>query len=170
MVTENTYPVDGRVVHILANDGCDLAGIRALQTALLDAGAVPHVIATHKGAIAGRRRGDELTVDRSFHTSSSAECDALVVAHGTGLADQPAVATYIQSAFRHFKPIGAWGDGAEVLGAAGVPGDAPGVVVAEKVNRAMARSLTAAMAVHRHWDRAGTHPTLDAPTTTRTEA
>ena len=28
MVTENVFPVDGRVVQILANDGCDLAGIR----------------------------------------------------------------------------------------------------------------------------------------------
>src|SRR5688572_14645467 len=31
MVTDNVYPVDGRVVQILANDGCDLAGIRLLQ-------------------------------------------------------------------------------------------------------------------------------------------
>ena len=31
MVTDNAYPVDGRVVQILANDGCDLAGIRVVQ-------------------------------------------------------------------------------------------------------------------------------------------
>ena len=44
-------------------------------TALIAAGAVPHVVATHKGAIRGAgRRADELTVDRSFHTASSAEC------------------------------------------------------------------------------------------------
>ncbi len=30
MITENTYPPDGRVVHILANDGADLAGIRTV--------------------------------------------------------------------------------------------------------------------------------------------
>ena len=47
MVTENSYPPDGRVVHILANDGCDLAGIRALKEALFAVGATPHVIATH---------------------------------------------------------------------------------------------------------------------------
>ena len=57
MVTDNVYPVDGRVVQILANDGCDLAGIRALQAALIAAGAVPHVVATHKGAIEGRDGG-----------------------------------------------------------------------------------------------------------------
>ena len=160
MVTENTYPVDGRVVHVLADDGCDLTGIRALQQALRAAGAVPHVVATHKGAIAGRRRGDELTVDRSFHTASAAECDALVVAHGTGLAGQMAVATYVQSAFRHMKPVGAWGDGVDVLAAAGIAADAPGVLVGDKVNRALTKDVLAALAAHRHWDRADAHPTL----------
>ena len=56
MVTEDTFPVDGRVVHILANDGADLTGIRTLRDSLYDAGAVAHVIATHKGEITGRRK------------------------------------------------------------------------------------------------------------------
>ena len=72
-------------------------------------------MATHKGAIAGGRRGDELLVDRSFHTASPAEADAVVVAGGAGLADDPAVITYLQSAYRHHKPIAAWGDGTELL-------------------------------------------------------
>ena len=166
MVTENAYPVDGRVVHVLADDGCDLTGIRAIQKAILAAGAVPHVIAPHKGAIAGRKRGDELTVDRSFHTASSAECDAIVVAHGTGLAGQMAVATYVQSAFRHMKPIAAWGDGVEVLESAGIASSAPGVFGDEKVNRTLTRSLLEALGRHRHWDRADPHPTLVAVNST----
>ena len=120
MITDNVYPVDGRVVQILANDGCDLAGIRLLQEAIISFGAAPHVVATHKGAIVGARRRDELTVDRSFHTASSAEADALIVAHGANLADDPAVITYVQSAYRHFKPIAAWGDGEQLLANAGV--------------------------------------------------
>jgi catalase len=160
MVTENVYPVDGRVVHILANDGADLAGIRLLRDAILEAGAAPHVIATHKGAIAGRgRRGDELTVDRSFHTASSAEADAIVVASGTGLATNAAVVTYVQSAYRHHKPIAAWGDGVDVLTAAGVDDGAPGVVVAERAAKRFAATVIASMSVHRHWERAGVHPT-----------
>jgi catalase len=160
MVTDNVYPVDGRVVQILANDGCDLAGVRALQAAILASGAVPHVIATHKGAIRGAgRRGDELTVDRSFHTASSAEGDAIVVAHGTGLADDPAVQTFVQSAYRHFKPIAAWGDGEALLTAAGIASDAPGVVVSPRSNKGFAKSVVDSLTVHRHWDRAATHPT-----------
>jgi catalase len=166
MVTTNTYPVDGRVVHILANDGCDLAGIRALKDAVLALGATPHVIAPHKGAIAGGgRRADELTVDRSFLTSSSAEADAVIVADRAGLAANPAVLTYLQSAYRHSKPVGAWGDGAETLAAAGIEPTAPGVVVADKANRAYAKAIGAALAVHRHWDRLAPHPSLAALTT-----
>jgi catalase len=159
MVTEDVYPVDGRVVHILANDGCDLAGVRAVQKALLAAGAVPHVIATHKGAIHGGRRKDELVVDRSFHTASSAEADAVVVAAGTGLQTNPAVQTYVQSAFRHFKPLAAWGDGQELLAAAGIDREAPGVLVADKATAAFTKGLLGTMAVHRHWQRADLHPT-----------
>jgi catalase len=158
MVTLDAYPVDGRVVQILADDGCDLNGIRLIQDAVLAAGATPHVIATHKGAIRGGK-ADQLTVDRSFHTASSAEADAVIVAGGTGLAGQPAVTTWIQSAYRHFKPVAAWGNGSEVLTAAGVEHDAPGVTVSQKANKTFAKTVLAHLAVHRHWDRAGTHPT-----------
>jgi catalase len=160
MVTENSYPADGRVVHILANDGADLAGIRNLRDALFEVGVTPHVIAPHKGAIAGKgRSADELTVDRSFHTASSAEADAIVVAAGAGLAQHPAVVTYVQSAFRHFKPIAAWGDGAELLTAAGIERDDAGVVVADRMSGKFGQGLLAALAVHRHWERADVHPT-----------
>jgi catalase len=168
MVTENSYPPDGRVVQILAADGCDLKGIRTLQTAILDAGATPHVVATHKGAIAGRGRGsDELTVDRSFHTASSAEGDAVVVADGMSAWTDPAIITFIQSAYRHCKPVTAWGDGAELLATAGVDADTPGVVVSEKSNKRFATAVIAALGVHRHWERLATHPTRpDAATQT----
>lgn len=159
MITEDTFPIDGRVIQILANDGADLAGIRSLQAALLAAGAAPHVVATHKGAIGGSgRKADKLLVDRSFHTASSAEADAIVVASGSGLADDPAVITWVQSAYRHFKPIAAWGDGEQLLTNAGVA-QGPGVVLGQRVNSAFTKDLLASLEVHRHWDRAATHPT-----------
>lgn len=159
MVTDNTYPVDGRVVQVLAADGCDLAGIRALQEALAAEGVVVHVVATHKGSIAPRRGGDRLPVDRSFHTASSAEADAVVVAAGTALAANAAVVTWVQSTYRHFKPVAAWGDGADVLAAANVDSAAAGVIVATRSNRQLARDLVAALSAHRAWERADVHPT-----------
>ena len=92
MVTEDAYPPDGRVVQILADDGADLAGIRAVRDALVAAGAAAHVVATHKGAIAGKRRGRRADSSTARSTPpSSAEADAIVVAGGAGLADEPGV-------------------------------------------------------------------------------
>jgi catalase len=156
MVTDVRYPVDGRVVQILANDGADLAGIRAARDQLVAAGLAVHVVAPHKGAIAGggRRRGDELTVDRSFLTACSAEADALIIAGGTALAGIPAVVTYVQEAYRHHKTVGAWGDGATVLDAAGIPAAEPGVVVGDRPSKSLVNSVLAGLGGHRHWDRA----------------
>ncbi len=75
------------------------------------------------------------------------------------MADNPAVLTYVQSAYRHFKPIAAWGDGSELLTAAGVELDGPGIVVADRATKTFARSVVDALSVHRHWDRADVHPT-----------
>jgi catalase len=99
-----------------------------------------------------------LLVDRSFHTASSAEADAIIVASGSGLANDPAVLTWVQSAYRHFKPIAAWGDGEQLLTNAGTT-QGPGVVIAERATKAFVKSVLASLAVHRHWERAATHPT-----------
>jgi catalase len=161
MVTEDRWPLDGRVVQILAADGADLAGIRALRDAIIAAGAVAHVVATHKGHIQGRRKGkgDPVLVDRSFHTASPAEADALVIASGAALDVEAGALTHLQGGYRHHKPVAAWGDGVDVLAAAGIPADAPGVVTAERATKAFAKALIAALAAHRHWERAPEHPT-----------
>ena len=77
------------------------------------------MLATHKGHIGGKRKGDQLLVDKSFHTASGAEADCLVVAGSAGLADDAGVIAHLQVAFRHHKPIAAWGDGTALLEAAG---------------------------------------------------
>ncbi len=159
MITEDLAPPDGRVVQVLADDGADLPGIRTVRDSILDAGATAHVVATHKGRITGRGRSDALLVDKSFHTACAAEADAVVVASGAGLADDPGVIAYVQEAYRHHKPIAAWGDGAELLAAAGISTDEPGVVVAERSSKTFAKSVLDALAVHRHWERAPEHPT-----------
>ena len=160
MVTADVFPVDGRVVQILAADGADLGGIRLLQEALTAAGATSHVIAPHKGAITGPgRRADELIVDRSYQTANSAEGDAIVIAHGTAAFTDPAIITFVQSAYRHCKPVAAWGDGADMLSSAGIPDGAAGVVSAAKANKSFAKDVIASLRVHRHWDRLAPHPT-----------
>jgi catalase len=154
MNTDQLYPPDGRVVQLLASDGADLKALATLQQGLLERFVAPHVVAPHKGTLTGTgRRAPTMTVDRSFLTACSAEADAFVVGHGTTLAGEAAVLTYLQEAYRHHKPIIAIGDGADVLAAAGIPADSPGVVVAEKADKALVRVLVDSLGRHRTWDR-----------------
>ena len=67
--------------------------------------------------------------------------------------------TYVQSAYRHLKPLGAWGDGAELLTAAGVGLTDPGSCRGTGHQDLRHEPSSAALSVHRHWERAGVHPT-----------
>ena len=73
MVRHVSFPPHGRVVHILAGDGCDIEGIRTLCAALTDASVTAHVIAPHKGLIRGADADAAVAVDRTFLTASSVE-------------------------------------------------------------------------------------------------
>ena len=63
------------------------------------------------------------------------------------------LALTIGEAFRHFKTVGAWGDGIEVLEACSLSSDLPGVITAPTSGRAFAKALVEAIGWHRHWDR-----------------
>ena len=147
-------PIVGRVVGVLAGDGVDDAGVKALRTALEAAGASLYVIAPTGGTVAGEGRA--LPVDRTVLTTQSVEYDALVVAGGGSaatLAVDPYTALNLGEAFRHHKVLAAWGDGQAVLGACGMSADQPGIVVGETVDADFAARLVEAMGWHRHWDR-----------------
>ena len=111
-----------------------------------------HVIAAAGARITKRSRSE--TVERTFLTTRSIEFDALVVADGAGSIRDVKVDVLLQEAYRHCKAIAAWGDGAELLGAAGLDPDAPGMVVSDSATAAHRKELIAAMRLHRAWDRA----------------
>jgi catalase len=147
-------PVAGRVVGILASDGVDGPGLRSLVKAITAAGAVAQVIAPHGGSIAGK--DGAVDVDKSAMTTQSVEYDALVVAGGPGAADvgtDPYAALNLGEAFRHYKPIAAWGEGRDVLAACGIARDGEGIVTGATASRAFANELIEAMGWHRHWGR-----------------
>jgi catalase len=60
----------------------------------------------------------------------------------------------LQEAFRHCKPIAAWGDGTAALIAAGIALDAAGVLVADSVNKSFTDALADVVGLHRVWERA----------------
>ena len=78
-----------------------------------------HVVAPHGGTISVKGRGSRgLTVHKSLLTAQSVQYDAVVVADGPAVdqfTNDPFVGILLQEAYRHHKPIAAWGRGREVL-------------------------------------------------------
>ncbi|SEO76924.1 catalase [Trujillonella endophytica] len=145
------FPIDGRIVGVVAGPGADLKGIAKLRTALEAEGALLRVIAPHGGQLVDGK--DVEIVERTFATGRSIEFDAIVVADGAPKDGDFRAVTMLQEAFRHLKGIGAWGDGVEVLRAAGIDPEAPGVITGPKATAAMAAETIAALGMHRAWDR-----------------
>jgi catalase len=145
------FPIAGRIVGVVAGPRADLDGIATLRKALEAEGALLRVIAPHGGQL--KKGRDVEIVERTFATGRSIEFDAIVVADGAPKDGDFRALVLLQEAFRHLKAVGAWGDGVEVLQAAGIDPDAPGVLVGRKANAKLATGLIAALGLHRAWDR-----------------
>ncbi|WP_030405944.1 catalase [Streptomyces albus] len=165
----HTWPTDGRIIGIIADENSDLAALSDLRSTVLEGGMVPLVIAPHGGELAGS--GGPVTVQRTFANARSVEFDALLVAGAPGVgADaygardvkaaqrqgsgniDPRVLLLLSEAYRHAKALGAWGGGADALAAAGCPQDAPGVVVSQDPGSVLSE-VTDLLTRHRVWDR-----------------
>jgi catalase len=143
-------PVAGRVVGVVATDGSDLAGIAKLRDDLELHGVVLRVIAPHGGFIR-TGRAQEL-VERTLLTTRSVEYDAVVIAAKTPIVDIR-LDVLLQEAFRHAKPLAAWGDGGQALTRAGIDVGAPGVLVSNSMTIASRKELVKALGLHRVWAR-----------------
>ncbi|MGI8880598.1 MAG: catalase [Jatrophihabitans sp.] len=145
-------PIAGRKIGVIADAGSDLAGIGKLRRAAKKLGATVHVIAPVGGTLADGASVE--IVERTLLTVRSIEFDALLAAAGTTVTGDIKLVLLLQEAYRHCKPIGAWGNGAETLAAVGIPLDAPGVLIGKTVAKTFNDQLFAAMGLHRAWDRA----------------
>lgn len=151
-VAETPGPIDGRKIGVIAGADSDLGGVSKLVDAVLGLKATPLVTAPIGGVLKSGRRS--VIVERTLLTTRSIEFDAVVVAAGTTPTDDLKLVVLLQEAFRHCKPIAAWGDGTAALTAAGIPLDAPGVLVSDKVDRKFTAALAKAVGLHRVWERA----------------
>nr|NLD41376.1 catalase [Actinomycetales bacterium] len=161
------WPLDGRLVGIVADEESDLAAVESLRHAVHGAGMVPLVIAPHGGELVGD--GVSVPVSRTYMTARSVEFDALLVA-GAPLAApdadpnldakagdpdeiapvDPRITLMLTEVFRHCKAIGTWGSGGDLLAVAGING--PGVVV-DGDPAEVGRQVLALMGAHRVWER-----------------
>ncbi|MEV6202462.1 catalase [Streptomyces sp. NPDC051771] len=163
-----TWPTDGRVIGIVADEASDLDGVRAARRAVLEGGMLPLVIAPSGGTLGAD--DDPLVVQRTFATARSVEFDALLLAGtpapgadaygardakaGTSVRQEvdPRVLLLLSEAYRHGKAIGGWNGAMTVLEAAGIGSGDPGVIVVES-GRAAVEAAAAALSKHRAWDR-----------------
>ncbi|RLK46758.1 catalase [Microbacterium telephonicum] len=136
------WPVDGRVVGIVADDATDAAALAAVRETLDAASIVPLVIAPHGGMLGA------IPVQRTPATAASVELDAVIV---LAASEDRRVRQLLDEAYRHGKAIGI-ADGAKTMrDAVGATPDDPGIVGGDAA--ALADGILAALPAHRAWDR-----------------
>ncbi|QDQ95468.1 catalase [Rhodococcus sp. WB9] len=141
------WPLDGRIIGIVADDESDLAEVADAVEMIGKNSMVPLVIGPHGGEL-GSGKG-AVPVSRTFLTMRSVEFDAILVA---APASDPRVHVLLTEAFRHCKALGGWAAGRGLLEAAGIPSEAPGIVIADDAS-ALFDGITALMKSHRVWER-----------------
>ena len=153
-----------RKVAILAADGVDQDAVGAMQRALLAAGAVSKIVATHGGSL---KTGDggALAVDFTFLTVGSVLFDAVFIPGGapstSALAGDAAAVLFVRETYKHCKAIAATGTGLAVLEAAGVDGREV-LTRREGANGQLTSAFIKAIAQHRDWSREAKAQTVPA--------
>ncbi|WP_312855062.1 catalase [Agromyces agglutinans] len=138
----DAWPIDGRMVGVVADESTDAAVLMAVRTAIHGAGALPVVIAPHGGMLG------PVPVQRSFHTATSVELDGVVVLAAS--TDRRAV-ELLGEAFRHGKAIGVVTAAASALDVLGLDPAAPGIVTGDPA--AVTAGVLDLLPTHRVWDR-----------------
>jgi catalase len=165
-----TDSIESRKIAVLAADGVDVRGIERFVAAMRKRGAIPEVLAPTAGGTLSGGHGGETAVDRAFTTVASVLYDAVVVPCGPEsvqtLSDDGYAVHFVTEAYKHLKPVGAFGAGIKLLRKAGVAeqlADGSEVVAARGVVSTTAAedsmpddffdAFASALAQHRAWDR-----------------
>jgi catalase len=161
-INQGKGSVKTRQVAILATDGADVAAIAEFMKTLMQMGAQTAIIGTHLGTLKGKD-SQEILVNWTFQSTSSALFDAVYVAGGAGSVSKIKqdfdALRFINEAYRHCKPIAASAEGVELLKAAAYPGaedilGADGVVTSDSTDVAgLTQQFAEAIKQHRFWGR-----------------
>jgi catalase len=165
-----TDSIETRKIAVLAADGIDVLGVERLSSAMREYGALVEVLAPTGGGTLSGGSGGELSVDRAINTMASVLYDAVVVPCGpdavAALSNDGYAVHFVTEAYKHLKPVGAFGAGIDLLRKAGIPEqladgadvvDSHGVVSTTAAEDTLPdgffEAFTAALAQHRTWDR-----------------
>jgi len=118
-------PPTGRKIAVLAADGVDTIGVGRVVEALTEQGAIVEVLAPTEAELRPGGEGGPLRPDRQLNTMASVLYDAVVVPCGPGainLLERDGYAVhFVAEAYKHGKPVAAFGSGLDLLRRAGVP-------------------------------------------------
>ena len=169
MVSPVASCIKTRRLAILVADGVEAAPLRRLQQDLGEAGVVCKLVAPHLGAVS-TSTGRQLVVDHTFANMPSIMFDAVLIPGGaTSAAALCALGDavhFVLEAYKHCKTICALNEGVQILASLGLSAGknadqialpAAGVLVADArrvLEGLISQELMAAIAQHRHWDRA----------------
>ncbi|WP_375483224.1 catalase [uncultured Mycobacterium sp.] len=165
-----TDSIESRKIAVLAANGVDVRGTDRLLRAMRERGAIAEVLAPIGGGTLAGGSGGELAVDRAINTMASVLYDAVIVPCGpesvAALSDDGYAVNFVTEAYKHLKPVGAFGAGIELLRKAGVAeqlADGPDVVSSMGVVSTTAAedsmpdeffdAFASVLAKHRVWDR-----------------
>ena len=170
MVDTGDGSIKTRKIAILVADGVDSASLKPIREALENAGATCKVVGPRLGTVASASKR-QIDVDATYATMPSIMFDAVLVPAGkdgaSAMTQNGEALHFVLEAFKHCKALCAVGEGVQLLSSVGVSADgaAPAGIVVEATpvtnlgdNTAaveIAQRFIAAIAKHRHWDRAG---------------
>lgn len=154
-----------RKIGFLIGQGVDENSVLNMRKALIAKGAIVEMIGPHLGEFK-TASGKHIKVDKSFSTTGSVLYDALFVPAGMeSIADlkaQGKTITFLNEAYKHFKPIAMEGEAKELLsllhfGKRSIKDlESDGVIVQKKGSgRSLTLKFTTAVAQHRFWYRSG---------------
>ncbi|GMA42024.1 catalase [Mobilicoccus caccae] len=167
---EMNFPVDGRIVGIVADDDADLAQVKKASAAVEKAGMTPFVVAAHGGHLGGKK---DVVIDRTLLTTRSIEFDALLAVSAIAPAPDSAAAfdakagdpsgvpnsavdprltLLIGEMYRHCKAIAFLPEAEAAMAAAGIEAGTPGIVQEKDADKAVG-TLVDLLGAHRAWDR-----------------
>ncbi|MGE0800588.1 MAG: catalase [Lautropia sp.] len=153
--------IESRKVAILADQGSDGTVVKALQSALLAAKAIPVVLGVRLGTVDGDG-GEPVEIGATLENSPAVLFDAVAIAGGDfeALTRDGRAGEFVRLQYRHCKTILAIGTGPMLLEAEGISADLPngeadpGILIADTAELADAvTSFITAIGQHRHWVR-----------------
>lgn len=124
---ENTIKgsIATRRIAFLVAKGYDYKQLTAMRAAVKGAGGMTFIIAPHKGDVTSST-GENVGVDFTYFTSKSTLFDSLFVPGGHDsvqtLMKMGDALQFINEAYKHCKPIGASGEGVDLLKCSFLPG------------------------------------------------